>query len=167
MRHAKLAGVIAVLTATTTSAMGDPPAINTDEDDAHADCPQAVRGVDVSRKSIDGGVSFKFTTHDKAQLDDLRVLLREAATLIEHHSKLAALHPEQMQVNADAFVIPAVDIDVKDTPMGAQITVRAEDPTQLGEVRAQAIAFEEFWDRSTCIHGKTAGKKIELQQVSK
>lgn len=165
MRHANLAGVIAVMSAMTTTAVADPTAI---ENEADTECPQAVRGVDVSRKSIDGGVSFKFIAHDKKQLDDLRLLLREAATLIEHHSKLAALHPEQMQVNAESFAIPAVDIDVKDITMGAQITVRAEDPKQLDEVRAQALAFEEFWDRSSCTKGTSAGKNtIKLQQVSR
>src|SRR5688572_27328473 len=75
------------------------------EDTTLDECPEPLRGVRLSLEPVGGGVAFKFTTADKSELDDLRVLLREAATLIEYHTKLAALHPESRQALPDEVVI--------------------------------------------------------------
>lgn len=120
------------------------------EDKTLTECPEPLRGVRLQLEPVGGGVTFKFTTSDKASLADLRVLLREAATLIEYHTKLEALHPESRQPLPDEVVIPAVDIDVKDIANGAQITVRPDDPDEVSSVRAQAKRLEEAWDESSC-----------------
>ena len=83
----------------------------------YARVPEPLRGVQLSLEPTSGGVAVRFTTVNKGELEDLRSLLREAATLIEYHTKLAALHPEERQSMPDE--IPAIpgrrkNIDVKD-----------------------------------------------------
>jgi len=138
------------LIATATS-FADTP--DKKEEDLLSECPEPLRGVQLSLEPVSGGVAVKFTTTNKKELDDLRSLLREAATLIEYHTKLAALHPEERQSLPNEVVIPAVDIDVKDIRGGAQIIIRPDDPSEISEVRAQARKLEEAWGESPCMKG--------------
>lgn len=123
------------------------------EEDLLLECPAPLRGVKLSLESVSGGVTVRFTTADKTELADLRALLREAATLIEYHTKLAALHPEDRQTLPEEVVIPAVDVDVKDIKMGAEITIRPDDPSEVSAVRAQAKKLQDAWGESPCMHG--------------
>jgi hypothetical protein len=123
------------------------------EEDLLLECPAPLRGVQLSLESVSGGVAVKFTTDNKTELEDLRALLREAATLIEYHTKLAALHPEDRQTLPQEVVIPAVDVDVKDIKMGAQITIRPDDPSEVNAVRAQAKKLQDAWGESPCMEG--------------
>src|SRR5262245_43260611 len=108
MRLHKVAFVAAfALLGSTALASADPfphlndqtktPDKDSNEDSTLTECPKPLRGVRLSLEPVNGGVTFKFTTVDKGELADLRVLLREAATLIEYHTKLGALHPEERQ----------------------------------------------------------------------
>src|SRR5262245_42142748 len=117
------------LVGTTTSFADQPDTTMINEDDVLLECPEALRGVQLSLEPVAGGVAVRFTTPNKKELDDLRSLLREAATLIEYHTKLAALHPEERQSLPNEVVIPAVDIDVKDIKSGAQIIIKPDDPS--------------------------------------
>ena len=149
----KQAGVIVAMMAVSTTVTADTtkPVIPGHE---RMQCPDAVRGVDMARETVRGGVAFKFTTSNRLQLPSLRALLREAATMIEHHSKLAALHPEQMPVHGGVPSFPVVDIDVKDIATGARITVHAENTDELPALRELGTAFEEFWDKNACVRGE-------------
>ncbi len=156
MKRHKLAFVAALgssLIATATSFADDKD--QTKDADLLTECPEPLRGVELSLEPVSGGVAVKFTTRNKKELDDLRSLLREAATLIEYHTKLAALHPEERQSLPNEVVIPAVDIDVKDIRGGAQIIIRPDDPSEISEVRAQARKLEEAWGESPCMTGDT------------
>ncbi len=161
MRPAKHVLISALVIAWPAIAISDPVAKNQDDE---VKCPDAVRGVAMTVQQIDGGVTLKFTAAKKEQLTDLRLLLREAATTIEHHSKLLALHPEQLQNNPDAGAIPAVDIDVKDTAMGALVTIHPENPSQLSAVRAQAQGFEQFWAKNNCVQNRAVPTGISSKE---
>jgi hypothetical protein len=157
MTYDKLAAVAVVLTA--HAALGAPPTLpNKSEDTGElgSQCPEAVRGVALSIEKREGGVTIDFSTRHKDQLPALRHLLREAATLVEHHSKLLALHPELLDNSDQMLALPAMDIDVRDTARGAKILVRPENPGEIGTVRAQADDLKEFWDKSPCVQGLEA-----------
>lgn len=157
MRHDKLAAGLAGVAALATLALAETPRM---EQEARSnDCPDAVRGVALALGTTDGGVSLRFTTTRTKQLADLRLLLREAATVIEHQSKLAALHPELVERTEDKIVLPAVDIDVTDIATGAQVIVRAENPAELGQVRTHARELEQLWGKSQCVRGKAVASR--------
>jgi len=164
MRHDKLAAAFVVMLSTSAMAQTakknvpaqtpkqNAPAQTTNKNASDkTECPEAVRGADIVVQDVDGGVSLTFTTPKPKQVADLRKLVREAGTVVEHQTKLAALHPELVDKSSAKTVIPAVDIDVKDVSTGAQAMVRAEDPKQLAEVRSHAHQLEQEWDKSACV----------------
>src|SRR5690606_9917555 len=56
--------------------------------DPAAECPEFLRGVDLSIQDVKRGVAFKFTTPRKENVKELRQLLTDAADVIEEHSKM-------------------------------------------------------------------------------
>ncbi len=157
MTHDKLSALVVILTATTATALAAPqtvaPKESDDTDELAAQCPDAVKGVAMKIEKREGGVAIDFKAKQKDQVAPLQHLLREAATLVEHHSKLLALHPELVDDNTQMLSLPAMDIDVRDTANGARIMVRPENPGEIGSVRAQADDLKEFWDKNPCVQG--------------
>jgi hypothetical protein len=162
MTHDKLSALVVILTATTATAFGAPPTVspndndNDDTEELSTQCPDAVKGVAMTIEKREGGVAIDFKTKQKDQVAPLQHLLREAATLVEHHSKLLALHPELVDDNTQMLSLPAMDIDVRDTASGARIMVRPENPGEIGSVRAQADDLKKFWDKNPCVQGLEA-----------
>ncbi len=116
-------------------------------------CPSEVRGVRITSSVLRDGVAFTFVVAKPTQLAGLRSLLREAATLIEHESKLAALHPDPdiMPTSDGDGAIPALDISVRNTPTGAIVSVRPEVARQVALIQYNARNFELFWSSHTCV----------------
>jgi hypothetical protein len=136
---------------TSQAAAGPTP--NEGETAKETECPPEVRGVAVAVKQVPGGVMLEFTAPSKQQLQELQLLLREGAAAVEYHSKVAALHANEMAAR-DADQIPPVDVSVKQRPGGAQVIIRAEQPQDGGAVLEQAQTFKRFWDASRCISGR-------------
>lgn len=116
------------------------------------ECPAAFKGVGLALRDVDGGVAFDFTTPRKHAVADLRRLLREAAILLEEHTETEAARTD-VQRMPDDFVLPALDITVKDVAAGARVTVRAEARRSLVDVRANARLFRRVWLSHPCIRG--------------
>lgn len=116
-------------------------------------CPTEVRGVRITSMTLRDGVAFKFTVAKHTQILGLRSLLREAASIIEHESKLAALHPDPdvMPTSTGEGSIPALDISVRNTPTGAIVSVRPEEVTRVALIQNNARNFELFWSTHTCV----------------
>jgi len=156
MTHDKLTAVAVILTAWSAPAIGAPPSGHpSDSLESATECPDAVRGVDLSVRKLDGGVTLEFTTKHQARVIELRHLLRDLANIVEHHSKLIALHPDLVD-SSYMVEVPAVDIDVRDTVKGARVFVRPENPGEVGTVRAEADALVELWNKSACVTGTTS-----------
>ena len=102
-------------------------------------------------REVGSGVSISFSTKRAEQVAPLRLLLREVAIMIEHQSKLAALHPELVEAGPGQIVLPAVDIDVRDTAAGALVSVSAENLADLEPLRTHARELEQIWRESTCV----------------
>lgn len=116
-------------------------------------CPAYVRGAKLSVRDIDGGVAFEITTGTAAYVEDLRQMLRELASIVEHHARALAADPHPAE---NAVPIPPVDIVVKDIPQGVVVTVRARQVTNVGLVRHQAHGVEKLWERSRCVNPRGA-----------
>lgn len=138
-----LAGV--TILAATSLAVADPL------DPDGRECPSEVRGVRISSHAVRGGVAFTFTAPKATQLPGLRSLLREAAAIVEHQTKLAALHPEVMPTSDAADSIAGLDISVKNVPMGAIVTVRPDDTLHVALLQQNARGFERFWATHACV----------------
>ena len=111
MTQDKLSVVVTILMATTATALGAPQTVSpqhSDDSDDAAQCPDAVRGVSMTIEKRAGGVTIDFKTKQKDQVTALQHLLREAATLVEHHSKLVALHPELVDNSTQMLALPAM-----------------------------------------------------------
>lgn len=141
----KLVLVAATLVATVATARADSDA--TDE----RECPAEVRGVSIASSVTRGGVAFTFRAANPRQLPALRSLLREAAAIIEHQSRLAALHPEVMPTSDGDGAVSALDIAVKDTPTGAIVTVRPEERAFIWTLQRNARELERFWSTHACV----------------
>jgi hypothetical protein len=140
-----LAGLaIAASAAPTLADPGD-----TDE----RECPTEVRGVRIASSVLRDGVAFTFTVAKPGQLSALRSLLREAASILEHDSKIAALHPDPdiMPASDGSGSIPALDISVRNTPTGAIVSVRPEEEKRIGLIQQNARSFELFWSTHDCV----------------
>jgi hypothetical protein len=159
MTHDKLAAVAMILTAWSAPAIAAPP--NEDAIEPATECPDAVRGVDLAVRKLDGGVTLEFTTKQRGQVGELRLLLRDLANIVEHHSKLIALHPDLVEDSSYMVSVPAVDIDVRDTATGARVFVRPENPGEVGTVRAEADALRDMWNKSSCVKGAGAGTFVK------
>jgi hypothetical protein len=144
----KLAVVAAVgvtVLASTAIAVADP--LDPDE----RECPADVRGVRIASAPVKGGVAFMFTARKATQLPGLRSLLRDAASIVERQTQLAALHPEVMPSSDPADSVAALDITVRNAPMGAIVTVRPEDTLHVALLQQNAHDFELFWASHACV----------------
>ena len=155
----KLVLVSATLVAATTSVHAD--ATNPDE----RECPTEVKGVRISAMPIRDGVAFKFSVAKATQLPGLRALLREAAAIIEHQTRVAALHPEMMPLADGEGAVTALDISVKDTPSGAMVTVRPDDKVFVSTMQRNAHQFEKFWSAHECVSTSMVAR-IPTQKVT-
>lgn len=115
------------------------------------DCPTDVRGVRIASSALRDGVAFTFTVAKPTQLAGLRTVLRDAASIVERRSRLAALHPEVMPTSDGAGDVPALAISVRNTPSGAIVSVRPEEPRQIALVQHNARSFELFWSQHACV----------------
>lgn len=111
--------------------------------DVAYECPPVMRGVSLVLKSVDGGVTIDFTSRRGDQARELRRQLRDAAVVIELHSKAPKDEPV-------AVTIPPIDISVDDVGAGARVTIRPERAQDIGELRELAQAFEAIWLRANC-----------------
>lgn len=134
--------------ALTTSPVGADP-MDSDE----RECPAEVRGVRITSAAMNGGVVFTFTARRATQVPALRSLLREAAVIIEQHTKIAALHPDPdvMPGSDNDGLVPALDISVKNSNTGVIVTVRPEEKSQMNLLRIGARNFELFWSTHRCV----------------
>lgn len=123
-------------------------------------CPAAFANVGLALQNVDGGVTFHFTARNKAMVGELRHLLREAAISLEHHSKVAAMQTD-VQHTRDEWVLPALDISVRDVAAGARVTVRAELRGDVADVRANARVFRRAWLTHPCVRvgGAVGGQR--------
>lgn len=131
-----------------------------DEADEEEECPEAVRGVDLALTPVSGGARMDFTTKRKDQLEDLRLLLREAGATMEYHSKLVALHPDL--VSSEDEVIPPVDVEAKDLPNGIAVTIRAENAADGSKVLRHARKLKEAWGTNECVRGEASAQRTRL-----
>jgi hypothetical protein len=139
--------LVLAIVGTAASSAADP--MDSDE----RKCPSEVRGVRVASSRIRDGVAFTFTVAKPTQLSGLRSLLRDAAMIIEHDSRLAALHPDPdvMPMSDGDGAVPALDISIRNTPTGAIVSVRPEEPTHVALLQHNARNFELFWSSHTCV----------------
>lgn len=136
-------------------------AADSSDDEKATDCPAAIQGVKITVTRSPRGAVLDFTNPAKANLSDLRQLLREAAATLEYHSKLAALHPELIGKNDD--VLPPVDVTVKETEKGARLTIQAEDPGDATKVRTHVHHLESAWHADACVNGDLQGTVAHAQ----
>lgn len=134
----------------TTAAGAEPVPTDTDKQQSE-ECPNAVRGVELSLKQVPGGVTLQFLAPDTSQRIELERMLREAGALVEYQSKLAALRPGQV-LSHDGSAIPAVDIEVRPTKRGADVIIQAEQRSDAATVVAHAKSLKELWDGNACVH---------------
>lgn len=134
--------------------------IQEDESEDEEECPEAVRGVDLALIPVSGGARMDFTTKHKDQVDDLRMLLREAGATMEYHSKLIALHPDL--VSSEDEVIPPVNVEAKDLPNGIEVTVRAETPSDASRVMQHARKLKEAWGTNECVREAPSAKRTRI-----
>ena len=118
------------------------------------ECPEFLRGVDLSLQDVKRGVAFKFTTPKQENVKELRQLLTDAADVIEEHSKMT--DEQRAMTDPAAAQIPPLDIAVKNVGSGARVTIRAQRAEDVEPLREQARNFEEFWETSECVQGPTA-----------
>lgn len=128
------------------------PALADDDLLVEEDCPAAFHRVALALHDVRGGVAFDFTTSRKQHVGELRRLLREAAIALEEHSQREASRTD-VQRMPDEFVLPALDITVKDVAAGIRVTVRAEARRALKDVRATARLFRRVWLQHPCVRG--------------
>ncbi|HEU4612737.1 MAG TPA: hypothetical protein VFS15_11695 [Kofleriaceae bacterium] len=131
-----------------------------DEGEEEEECPEAVRGVDLALIPVSGGARMDFTTKHKEQVEDLRLLLREAGATMEYHSKLIALHPDL--VSSEDEVIPPVDVEVKDLPNGIEVTIRAESSSDASRVMQHARKLKEAWGTNECVRESTSAERTRI-----
>ena len=129
-----------------------PPTMGT-EPDIEAPCSEIVRGVTISTRNIQSGVELDFKTPRLEDLVELRLQLRQAAAIVEYHSKMWGLAAQQEPAFESPAPIPPVDISVKDSGAGARVSVRAERAQDIAALRELVQGFEEFWEQSECVKG--------------
>jgi hypothetical protein len=110
------------------------------------ECPEFVRGAELTVTNVDRGVAFEITTPRAESVADLRQLLRDLAQVVEAHADSAT-------ADAEALELPPVDIAVSDIPSGARIVVHTEGTNEISQVREHAREVDRFWQSSACING--------------
>jgi hypothetical protein len=118
--------------------------------DSTGQCPESIKGVTVTTKEVGGGVTVSLVRPTVEHVDELCDQVRHVSTLVERHSKVASTDP-MVAANPDALVIPPVTIRVKNIGKGAVVTIQAEKPGDVAEVRQLAEGFEHVWEQSDCV----------------
>jgi len=114
-------------------------------DDGNAECPAPFQGAAVSAAKAPAGVTLEFRNGERSAVTEMREQLRAVAGMIEQRGT------ERMTVSeTDAVEFPPVAIDVKDTLMGARVTVRATRLSDISAIRDLAFGFAEYWKTSPC-----------------
>ncbi len=137
-----------------------PPVIIPDE---ARQCPEVMRGVSLVFRPISGGVALVFTSPRARQVDELRDQLREAAHVVEAHSK-AVKHINAS--NSDQVRLPPLDISVNDVESGARVVVRAQRARDLPEVLELAHVLQLIWSRSDCHDEISVRRRPALPSMS-
>lgn len=115
------------------------------------ECVAEVRGVRIASTPLNDGIAFVFTVARPKQLDGLRALLRGAAAMVERHTHLASIHPDEMPMADGEGAVPALSINVRNTPRGAIVTVRPELSLYVPLLQSSAHSFERFWSSHECV----------------
>lgn len=138
-------------------AAADPRPARVDPDIPY-DCPPIMRGVSLVLKPISGGVTLDFTSQRLDQTRELRKQLRDAAIVVELHSKAP---PDE--TSEPPVVIPPIKISVDDLGAGARVTIRPERAADIAELRELAQALESIWTRANC--GGAPKKRLPIPTV--
>jgi hypothetical protein len=147
---ARIAAAVAVLTASTAASAGPPKVVPYDEvREEDRQCPEVMRGVALIFRPIPGGVILEFTSPRQHEVAELRQQLREAAIVIEQHSK-APIRVSKSESEEEAARIPPLDISVNDVGAGARVVIRAQRARDVPELLELARALELFWAHSDC-----------------
>lgn len=107
-----------------------------------ADCPDALRGSTVSARSIRNGVSLEFSTASKALVPGLRGHVRDLEAFLSEHTELAS--------NPATGTSTRIKVAFSNTTTGARVTLEAEKPADIIDLRALGEQFEEAWKMSAC-----------------
>lgn len=111
-------------------------------------CPEVLRGVAFVVRPVAGGVALEFTSPRQHEVPELREQLRDAALVIEMHSK-ASMQPVSDPAETGVR-IPPVEISVNDVAAGARVIIRAQRAGDLPALLELVGALEVFWARSDC-----------------
>jgi hypothetical protein len=112
-------------------------------------CPTVLRGVALVIRPIAGGVALDFMTPRQHEVPALRGQLREAALVLEQHSK-TFLRPAAATAEPRGVRIPPLDISVNDVAAGARVIIRTQRARDTPELLDLAHSLELFWERSDC-----------------
>lgn len=143
-----VAAAVAALTAGTVAIAGPPQVVPYEPPQQEARrCPEVMRGVALIFRPIPGGIALEFSSPRQHEVPELRKQLREAALVVEQHSKA----PMQVSVDdAESIRIPPLDISVNDAGAGARVVIRAQRARDVPELLELARALELFWAHSDC-----------------
>jgi hypothetical protein len=143
-----VAAAVAALTVGTVASAGPPQVVPYEPPQVQAQrCPEVMRGVALVFRPIPGGIALEFSSPRQHEVPELRKQLREAALVVEQHSKAP------MQVSAgdsESIRIPPLDISVNDVGAGARVVIRAQRARDVPELLELARALELFWAHSDC-----------------
>ena len=146
MRIHHSAAVSAVLMTLVGVGHAEPP-IPVEAPELHNDCPIAMRRATVATKVVTGGVDIEFKTPIRHNLPALRAMVREAAMVIELHSR----DIKRISAGEPHHDFPAVDVWVKDIAAGVRVRILAERTKDISELRALALGFQQAWLTSDCV----------------
>ncbi len=147
---APVAATIAALTAGGVASAGPPQVVPyEDPEEAARRCPEVMRGVALIFRPIPGGIALEFTSPRQHQVPELRKQLREAALVVEQHSK-APIPVHAEAGDPESIRIPPLDISVNDVGAGARVVIRAQRARDVPELLELARALELFWSHSDC-----------------
>ena len=152
--HKKILGALAVVVglAATTAAQEAPGT----EEVPNPECPDFIRGAKLTVTNVDQGVQFKLLAGQPVHVESLRAMTRELAEFVEAHEPSTTTMPEDPAAATQTLPIPPIEIVVKDVAGGALVTVKAENRTDVNELRLQAESVQELWRSSQCINGPHA-----------
>lgn len=140
-------------------ALAAPPVVIPDE---ARRCPEVMRGVSLELRPISGGVALEFTSGRTSQVAELREQLREAARVVEAHSKA----PRHIHAsNSERVRLPPLDISVNDVESGARVVVRAQRARDLPEVLELAHVLQLIWSRSDCHDDISVRRRVPLPSM--
>ena len=119
-------------------------------------CPAFVRGAKLSLTNVDQGVQFTITAKKPENADALRKAAREVADFITQNERSAGTSAKETSSDhAPAF--PPLDIRVRNVSQGSQVTIKAEQKSDVGEVRQTAQEIERLWQNSRCTNDSSTG----------